>query len=559
MRKLLQIFLSVFFVFVMVFAARADELDDITSQLNALQAEVQSKEANKADLVKQIDGIRGRVQAIGAEVVKKEQAVAEGEKNLTKQKKLLNERARSYYKNINKSGSALIYLLIAENLSDSLQNFFYQKVVVDEDRNAIVKIVLYIKNLEDAKQSLVNEKTQLAAINKQLDAQTQALEGEIAGARSKIAQLSAQQQSLIAAKLSSLNIPRSAGTSARGCTDDRGVNPGFSPRLAFFSFGAPHRVGLNQYGAKGRAEDGKSTEDILRAYFNFDELRDDSSVRIRVDGYEEYEIETYLKGIREMPATWPAAALEAQAIAARSYAVAYTNRGSGSICASESCQVFSPPNDRNDGWTQAVENTRGKVMYQGGNPIKAWFASTHGGYVFSSAEVWGGATGYTKHATDTKSGTAGGFEDLQNNAYDKSSPWFYCDWGSRGEYSNTAWLKPSEVADIFNVILLVRADSSNKCFVYQPDKSPPSPDGNECTSTGNWSPDEVKSKLRSKGITPLDTVDSVSISADFGYGKVNNVSAGGVSASGDEFKNWFNLRAPANIQIVGPLFNVETQ
>ena len=32
---------------------------------------------------------------------------------------------------------------------------------------------------------------------------------------------------------------------------------------------------------------------------------------------------------------------------------------------------------------------------------------------------------------------------------------------------------------------------------------------------------------------------------------------GSTSFDATEFKNWFNLRAPANIQIVGPLFNIE--
>ena len=242
MRKFLQVIVLVCIILITAFATRADELDDITKQLNSLNAEVSNKESDKANVIKQINGIRARVTIISNEVVKKEKEVAEGEKNLVHQKELLDERARSYYKNINKGGSAFIGLLIGENFSDSLQNFFYQKVVVDEDRNAIVKIVLYIKNLEDTKQELVEERKQLAEINKQLDKQTALLEGEIAGARSKIAQLSAQQQSLIAAKLSKLNIPRSAGTSARGCSDDRSIDPGFPQALAFFTFGAPHRV-----------------------------------------------------------------------------------------------------------------------------------------------------------------------------------------------------------------------------------------------------------------------------------------------------------------------------
>jgi len=551
MRKVLQVIVLACIVLITAVVTRADELDDITKQLESLNAEVTNKESDKANVIKQINGIKARVAVIGNEVVKKEKEVAEGEKNLSHQKKLLDERARSYYKNINKGGSAFIGLLIGENFSDSLQNFFYQKVVVDEDRNAIVKIVLYIKNLEDTKLELVEERKQLAAINEQLDRQTALLEGEISSARSKIAQLSAQQQSLIAAKLSSLNIPRSAGTSASGCSDDRGIDPGFSPAVAFFTFGAPHRVGLNQYGAKGRAAS-QGYQDILRAYYSFDGIENRGNPKIKVDGGSEYDLEVYMKGIREMPADWPPEALKAQAVAARSYAMAYTNNGSGSICTSESCQVFSDPGDRNDGWTQAVKDTEGQVMVQGGNPIKAWFASTHGGYIFSSAEVWGGSTSFTKHATDTTSGSAGSFGDLHNNAYDKSSPWFYCDWGARGSYSNTAWLNPSEVADIFNVIELVRRDSGTKDHLYQPDK--PHPYGGEV-----WSSDKVKQELRDRGVTPADSVTSVSISADFGAGKTTSISGGGISATGDEFKSWFNLRAPANIQIVGPLYNVETR
>lgn len=557
MRRLLQITLSIFFVFTMVFAARADELDDITSQLNALQAEVQNKEANKANIAKQIDGIRSRVQVISAEVVKKEKAVTEGEKNLAKQKKLLNERARSYYKNINKSGSALIYLLIAENLSDSLQNFFYQKVVVDEDRNAIVKIVLYIKNLEDTKQALVNEKSQLAAINKQLDAQSQTLEGEIAGARSKIAQLSARQQELVAAKLASLNIPRSAGTGAGGCSSDltNGKDPGFSPRIAFFTYGVPNRVGLNQYGAKGRADAGQGYEDILRAYYNYDSLQDmDTNIKIRVDGHGEYALEDYVKRIYEIPADWPMEALKAQAIAARSYALAYTSNGAGSICDSQSCQVFQD-NEKGGRWNEAVEATKGKAMVQGGTPIKAWFSSTHGGYVFASNEIGWSGTSWTKHATDANGGV-GSFGELNDRAYDKSSPWFYCDWGARSDYGGTAWLKQSEVADIVNVISLAKRDSSVGEHLYQPDKSNPA-------GTDTWDASRVRSELSSRGGTPYSSVSSVSISADFGSGRTSTVTVNGdggsQSFSGSEFKDWFNLRAPANIQIVGPLFNVESQ
>jgi hypothetical protein len=112
-------------------------------------------------------------------------------------------------------------------------------------------------------------------------------------------------------------------------------------------------------------------------------------------------------------------------------------------------------------------------------------------------------------------------------------------------------MKPEEVADIINVILLARKDSSTRDHLYQPDQ--PNPAG-----TDTWDAQRVRQELGGAAYT---TVDSISVSADFGYGRSTSVNVSGSghsdSISADEFKNFFNLRAPANIQIVGPLYNAE--
>ena len=68
-------------------------------------------------------------------------------------------------------------------------------------------------------------------------------------------------------------------------------------------------------------------------------------------------------------------------------------------------------------------------------------------------------------------------------------------------------------------------------------------------------------ELVNRGATPFNSVSNISVSADFNAGKTINISVSGDggnrSFSGSEFKNYFNLRAPANIQIVGPLYNIE--
>ena len=192
-------------------------------------------------------------------------------------------------------------------------------------------------------------------------------------------------------------------------------------------------------------------------------------------------------------------------------------------------------------------------MIQGGNPIKAWFSSTHGGYVHSSGDIGWSGTSYTKNAQDT-TGSVGSFSDLNSNAYDKDSPWFYCDWGSRSDYNKTAWLKPEEVADIVNVLLLAQKDSGTVNHLYQTDKSNPA-------GTDTWDGSRVRQELQSRGITPYSSISNISVSVDFGSGKVTSVNvtgdAGSNSFSGSDFKNYFDLRAPSNIQIVGPLYNVE--
>ncbi|KKQ24524.1 MAG: hypothetical protein US40_C0003G0066 [Candidatus Roizmanbacteria bacterium GW2011_GWC2_37_13] len=540
-------------VIVPVFFVRADELEDVTKALESLRKDLNAKESNYQQLNSRLNDIKKRVNNLEVEIGKKEAEVKKGEEALDYQKNLLNERARSYYKNINKNSLNLLTVLTSDNLSESLRGFFYQQSLVDQDKNTIIKVVLYIKNLEDIKRDLETEKLGLSSLKQEIDSQSKILAGQISQTRTQIAQLSARQQDLIAQKQASLNISRSASTLGR-CDSDltNGRDPGFSPRFAMFTYGVPNRVGLNQYGAKGRAEAGQNYETILRAYYNFDEMKKAENIQIKVDGHNTYSLEDYVKRIYEVPESWHIEVLKAQAIAARSYALAYTNNGAGSICDSENCQVFHD-DPKTGAWDQAVRETEGLTMYQGGSPIKAWYSSTHGGYVFSSGEIGWSGTSWTKHANDFD-GSIGSFADLSSRAYDRDSPWFYCDWGSRGEYNKTAWLKSDELADIVNIILLVKNDPSTRDHLYQVDKSNPA-------GTDTWDFEKVKSELRSRGINPFSSISDASVGADFGSGRSSSVNfsgdGGNASFSASEFKDWFNLRAPSNIQIVGPLFNVE--
>lgn len=573
MKQVFAVFLCVVFLLFFIPSITADEYEDVSKQLvdlkkqsELLSKDITNKQENLQKLQAQLDAIKKTITGLEREVERKKQEVKQGESVLLYQRNLLNERAKSYYKNSAKNSFSLVQFLVAENLNESLKNFFYQKSLVDEDRNTIIKIVLYIKNLEEKKARLEDETMRLQAIKKEADSQSQFLATEITGAqkkqgeiRQKIAQLTGRQQHLLAQKLAALRIPHSAESAMGGCIDDRDKDPGFSPRFAFFTFGVPNRVGMNQWGAYGRAKSGQNEEQILRAYYdNFELKKDyDTGINITVEGHGVFNIEDYVKRVYEVPEKWGDdgfAVLKAQAIAARSYALAYTNNGQGSICTTEQCQVFRA-DPKTGKWAQAVDETKGWVMVQGGSPVKAWYSSTHGGYVLKSSEIGWADTPWTKHASDTKEQPSS-LTDLRdsNKAYDKESPWFYCDWGARPEYNKTAWLKSGEVADIVNVLLLAKEDASVVSHLAQTDKS--NPDGVE-----TWDNEKIKSELKSRGKSSLNSASEISIDWDSGAGKTTGVrisgDGGSYSFDGAEFKNFFNLRAPANIQIVGPLYNVE--
>lgn len=540
MKKIILILLVFLFPLFLIYAKDINQMTEteIKAELEASNKELLNKNYNEQTFRKKLNEISGRIKILGDEITQKEKEVAKGEDALKYQKNLLNERTRSYYKNINKNSKNLLNVLTSRNISESLRDFFYQKTVVDRDKDTIIKVVLYIKNLEETKLKLEEERNSLAFLQKEVDRQLSVVQGEISNLKQKITQLSARQQELIAAKLASVPIPRAAETSLGGCKSDIDVDPGFSPRFAFFSYGVPNKVGMNQYGAKGRAEEGQNFETILRAYYNFDEIKKaDTNIQINVNGHGQYSLEEYAKRIYEVPETWSLEALKAQAIAARSYALAYTDEGKGSICDSESCQVFHDQ-PKTGAWDQAVRETEGLTMYKNGKPIKAWFSSTHGGVILSSSEIGWSGTDWTKHALDTRSGSSNSFADLQSNAYDKSSPWFYCDWGFRSQYNNTAWLKQEEVVDLVNAYILYELDNNTITHLSQVDKNLPD----------NWSFERVRQEIKNRGGNPINSINSIYVSWD-NSGISGSINVDGRSFPAQKFKNLFNIRAPANIQI----------
>jgi stage II sporulation protein D len=102
-------------------------------------------------------------------------------------------------------------------------------------------------------------------------------------------------------------------------------------------------------------------------------------------------LERYLPSVvgSEMPASWPLAALRAQAVAARTYAINQLKPKSlFDLKATVDSQVYRGVESETDSTRAAVASTRSQVLMQGNALINAVFHSSSGGNTEDSGEVW---------------------------------------------------------------------------------------------------------------------------------------------------------------------------
>ena len=102
-------------------------------------------------------------------------------------------------------------------------------------------------------------------------------------------------------------------------------------------------------------------------------------------------IETYLASVvgSEMPHRWPLAALQSQAVAARTYALKQRSRGGAwDVKATVASQVYRGAESETPSTRQAVASTRALVLVHGGRLIDAVFHSSSGGVTEASGMVW---------------------------------------------------------------------------------------------------------------------------------------------------------------------------
>lgn len=116
-------------------------------------------------------------------------------------------------------------------------------------------------------------------------------------------------------------------------------------------------------------------------------------------------LEQYLYGIvpDEMPSEWPAEAVKAQAVAARTFALYNLHKHAADgydVCATVDCQVYGGKSSETEQATKAVDSTYGQVILYNEKPIQAFFHSSSGGFTENSENVWGTAFPYLRAVAD---------------------------------------------------------------------------------------------------------------------------------------------------------------
>ena len=104
-------------------------------------------------------------------------------------------------------------------------------------------------------------------------------------------------------------------------------------------------------------------------------------------------VEEYICGVvpGEMPSSWPADALRAQAIVARTYAIYQMDKRKGKefdLYSTTASQVYKGASGENSRVTSAVNSTRGLIVFYDGKPALTYFHSNSGGEIEDDKYVW---------------------------------------------------------------------------------------------------------------------------------------------------------------------------
>ncbi len=158
-------------------------------------------------------------------------------------------------------------------------------------------------------------------------------------------------------------------------------------------------------------------------------------------------LEEYLRGVvpNEMPAWFPPQALRAMAIVARSFTLAHLGRHRAQgfdLCASVHCHVYQGLASEHPSVGEAIDQTRGLVLTDQGQPLAATYHAVCGGVGEAPEAVWpgGGKVRCLPGGADTRE-VLTGFGPLSEEAalrrFLDAPPAAWCEGASRFRWEET--------------------------------------------------------------------------------------------------------------------------
>lgn len=137
---------------------------------------------------------------------------------------------------------------------------------------------------------------------------------------------------------------------------------------------------------------------------------------------QELPMEEYIKGVvpMEIPYSWPAEVLKAQAVIARTYAYKNLNKHINegyNLCSTVHCQVYGGKADYPE-VIKAVQDTKGIIVVYKNEIANTYYHSNCGGKTEDVKDIWGGEFEYLKGVTCFKKHNSR--DDTWTAAYKKS-------------------------------------------------------------------------------------------------------------------------------------------
>jgi SpoIID/LytB domain protein len=175
--------------------------------------------------------------------------------------------------------------------------------------------------------------------------------------------------------------------------------PAGASTLLIEGAGDGHGVGMSQDGALGYAQHGWSDTAILAHYYTGTTLgQAPANFVVKVlEGSKVVDVplERYVRGVvsAEMPSSWPLAALEAQAIASRTYALTSDAGGTKfDVYSDTRSQMYRGVAAETAATNTAVAATTGQVVTYAGKPAITYYFASSGGMTEDNENSFLGST-----------------------------------------------------------------------------------------------------------------------------------------------------------------------